>query len=478
MQEYVKEFSIDDVKMYREQDEDMDFSIVEIWALAEGNNSHRNPFSVEVLEKDANTFKGKFIVAKYNKFKKDAEGHEIDEAIVGYVDPREKIEFKKKFVNKDKMEKEFVVVKALLSKIYAKDIVDMFRKNNSRKVSCEFSCKTKYEENQYGRPIDEYGREMNVDNPILSYHIHGITILGLSVNPSVPETEIKVKQFAEKLNNKKNLKDLAIERMQKINHYKDFQEGENSMEDNKQFSDSVEKDKETDVIMEKVEATEEPIKSEETIEAEEIVEASDEVELSKEEKEETLEEQSFEEEIVETEKECYDEKVETFEKEKVEDKEEEKEIEEKQFSLDAYVDVQATLALLQDETAESKELAEKVVKMSAEQILTTVLTFAKENKELKKFKEDRIKIDKEFKLSSIMASVKEDISEKDFMELQKEGATLQFSELDGFENKVKAFAYEASKKDRHSEDGIMRFSGNIITNDAELSADDIYKKYL
>lgn len=478
MQEYVKEFSIDDVKMYREQDEDMDFSIVEIWALAEGNNSHRNPFSVEVLEKDADTFKGKFIVAKYNKFKKDAEGHEIDEAIVGYVDPREKIEFKKKFVNKDQMEKEFVVVKALLSKIYAKDIVDMFRNNNSRTVSCEFSCKTKYEENQYGRPIDEYGREMNVDNPVLTYHIHGITILGLSINPSVPETEIKVKQFAEKLNSKKNLKDLAIERMQKINYYKDFQEGENSMEDNKQFSDSVEKDKETDVIMEEVEMTEETVMSEEIIETEEVVEAS-EVELS-EEKEETLEEeQSFEEEIVETEKECCDEKVEIFEEEKTEQEvEEEKEMEEKQFSLDAYIDVQAMLALLQDETAENKELAEKVVKMSAEQILTTVLTFAKENEELKKFKEDRIKIDKEIRLSSIMASVKEDISEKDFTELQKEGATLQFSELDGFENKVKAFAYEASKKEKHSEDGIMRFSGNTITNDAELSADDIYKKYL
>ena len=142
MQKSVKNFSIDDVQMYREQQEDADFSVVEIWALAEGNNSHRNPFSREVLEKYSDTFKGKFIVAKFDKWTKDAEGHELDEVITGYIDPREEIEFKTKEV--DGIEKEFVVIRGLLSKIYATEIVEMFRTHNDRTVSCEFSCSTMF----------------------------------------------------------------------------------------------------------------------------------------------------------------------------------------------------------------------------------------------------------------------------------------------------------------------------------------------
>ena len=60
----LKNFSINNVQMYKAQNEDLDFSIVEIWALAVGNNSHKNPISKEVLERDANTFKGKFIIEK------------------------------------------------------------------------------------------------------------------------------------------------------------------------------------------------------------------------------------------------------------------------------------------------------------------------------------------------------------------------------------------------------------------------------
>src|SRR5574344_807493 len=188
MQEYMKKFSVEDVQLYREQNEDPDFAYVELWALAEGNNSHRNPFSKEVLERDAHTFKGKFIVAKYDKFQNDTEGHELDEIIIGYVPPNEELEFKNKEV--DGVEKEFVVAKGVLSKIYAKEVVDLFRTNNGRTVSCEFSCATQYEENEYGKAIDENGLELGIDNPVLKYHIHGITILGLKYNPSVAGTEI------------------------------------------------------------------------------------------------------------------------------------------------------------------------------------------------------------------------------------------------------------------------------------------------
>ena len=86
---------------------------------------------------------------------------------MSYVPPNEEIEFKTKEV--DGIEKEFVVVKGLLSKIYAKEVVDLFRTNNGRTVSCEFSCATQYEENEYGKAIDE--TEMEID---------GFTLAGMS----------------------------------------------------------------------------------------------------------------------------------------------------------------------------------------------------------------------------------------------------------------------------------------------------------
>ena len=544
MKEYMKKFSIEDVQLYREQDEDPDFAYVELWALAEGNNSHRNPFSKEVLERDADTFKGKFIVAKYDKFKGDVEGHELDESIIGYVPPNEEVEFKNKEV--DGVEKEFAVVKGLLSKVYAKEVVDLFRTNNSRTVSCEFSCATQYEENEYGRAIDENGLELDVDNPVLGYHIFGITVLGLSLKPSVAGTEIKVKQFAEKCE-QQSLKQFAEERKEKlklVSHPMDKSKGavdmgdwngdkakndllkeknfktlaksvcllledgweekkkgalkypvmnlkdgkwvynaeglssaraygeqhdpsvadkaisiqkrlglynkedkEDNMEEEKKLSESESKDTEKDIVME------EP-KEEETKEM-----------AQEDNKEEQPKEMGCDGET----KEMSDEDSKDDDKDdEQEDKEDDDDNQEKKFSLDAYVDQVAMLAMLENETEENKKLADEVMKqMSANEIVEKFVQMAKENAELKieKEKSDKEKRDKKF--SAIMASVKADLDAKLFSELSEEGKDLTLEQLGAFENKVKAFAYEATKNNQRKEDdGIMRFAGvdNSLNN--------------
>ena len=543
MKEYMKKFSIEDVQLYREQDEDPDFAYVELWALAEGNNSHRNPFSKEVLERDADTFKGKFIVAKYDKFKGDVEGHELDESIIGYVPPNEEVEFKNKEV--DGVEKEFAVVKGLLSKVYAKEVVDLFRTNNSRTVSCEFSCATQYEENEYGRAIDENGLELDVDNPVLGYHIFGITVLGLSLKPSVAGTEIKVKQFAEKCE-QQSLKQFAEERKEKlklVSHPMDKSKGavdmgdwngdkakndllkeknfktlaksvcllledgweekkkgalkypvmnlkdgkwvynaeglssaraygeqhdpsvadkaisiqkrlglynkedkEDNMEEEKKLSESESKDTEKDIVME------EP-KEEETKEM-----------AQEDNKEEQPKEMGCDGET----KEMSDEDSKDDDKDDEQEDKEDDDDKEKKFSLDAYVDQVAMLAMLENETEENKKLADEVMKqMSANEIVEKFVQMAKENAELKieKEKSDKEKRDKKF--SAIMASVKEDLDAKLFSELSEEGKDLTLEQLGAFENKVKAFAYEATKNNQRKEDdGIMRFAGvdNSLNN--------------
>lgn len=618
MQEYIKKFSVDDVQMYREQNEDPDFAVVEIYALAEGNNTHKNPFSREVLERDADTFKGKFIIGKYDKFTKDTEAHEIEQSVLGYVPPNEEVEFRMKEV--DGIEKEFVVVKGLLSKIYAKDVVDMFRSKNERTVSCEFSCSTEYDENEYGKAVDEFGVELNIDNPVLSYHIHGITVLGLRYNPSVAGTEIKVKQFAEEslqshpvdkskeavdmgdwngnkakddLLKEKNFKTVAksvcllledgweekrkgslkypvmnlkdgkwvynaeglssaraygeqhdssvaekaISIQKRLGLYKD--DKEDTMSSEKKFAIDIgnlwctiynvletkypdddygsiyriegiyeEGTQKFAIIYKKDETT--MYKLDITIENDNIVLGEDIVEVEKTyveqgnvkkfsdgnidskyklfndaEKDVVMEEKEKNKEMAQDNKEeqpkeeetkemgCDETKAMADEESKEEVKEEKPQEEEKKFSLDAYVDQVAMLAMLEKETEQNKELAEKVMKqMSANEIVEKFIQMSKENAELKAEKEanDTEKRDKKF--SAIMASVKEDLDEKKFSELSEEGKNLSLGELGAFENKVKAFAYEATKnKPKQDDDGIMRFAGvseslnNQVTED-------------
>lgn len=625
MQEYIKKFSVDDVQMYREQNEDPDFAVVEIYALAEGNNSHKNPFSREVLERDADTFKGKFIIGKYDKFTKDTEAHEIEQSVLGYVPPNEEVEFRMKEV--DGVEKEFVVVKGLLSKIYAKDVVDMFRSKNERTVSCEFSCSTEYDENEYGKAVDEFGVELNIDNPVLSYHIHGITVLGLRYNPSVAGTEIKVKQFAEEslqshpvdkskeavdmgdwngnkakddLLKEKNFKTVAksvcllledgweekrkgslkypvmnlqdgkwvynaeglssaraygeqhdssvaekaISIQKRLGLYKD--DKEDTMSSEKKFVIDIgnlwctiyniletkypdddygsiyriegiyEEDTRKFVIIYRKDETA-MYKLDITIENDNIVLGEDIVEVEKTyveqgnvkkfsdenidskyklfndaEKDVIMEEKEQNKEMAQDNKEeqpkeeetkemgCDETKAMADEESKEEVKEEKSQEEEKKFSLDAYVDQVAMLAMLEKETEQNKELAEKVMKqMSANEIVEKFVQMSKENAELKAEKEanDTEKRDKKF--SAIMASVKEDLDEKKFSELSEEGKNLSLGELGAFENKVKAFAYEATKnKPKQDDDGIMRFAGVSEETTVKETVDDIYKKYL
>lgn len=190
-----KTFSLADI--IESDEEDMDFAVAELWCFADGNNSHNLPISNEVLVRDAHTILGKFVVAKYDQWKKDVTTHVPDEQIIGYIDPRQEIRFEKKIV--DGEEKTFLVVNALMSKIYCSQVIELFQKDNHRAVSCEFSCALQYEEDSYGRPIDEFGRVLKCPNPILGYSMHGVTILGKDVLPSISGADMDIKKFAMSL---------------------------------------------------------------------------------------------------------------------------------------------------------------------------------------------------------------------------------------------------------------------------------------
>ena len=63
----IKQFSIKNITLFQ-GDDDVDFAFGEVYLLAEGNNSHKNPIDLDILKRDAHTMLGKFLTAEYSKW--------------------------------------------------------------------------------------------------------------------------------------------------------------------------------------------------------------------------------------------------------------------------------------------------------------------------------------------------------------------------------------------------------------------------
>ena len=535
-------FSVSDIQTVATEDS-VEFAIAKIAVLSTKPNSHKVNITEEILRRDGLSILGKWVVADFDGT--DTTTHTNNEKIVGIIPNDQTPEFVK---NEDGSVTMFV--EAVISKIYATEVYELFRTHNFRNVSVEM-----------GTADDTEREDGSID--IAGLCIYGVTILGLSVGGSCPDANMSIIRFssddaskyyhntkhfslrelAEKRNEdlkvtshpidksknavdmgswdgdkakddllkEKNFKtlaksvcllledgwenkekgalkypvmnlkngkwvynaqglssaraygeqhdpsvaDKAISIQKKLGLYKD-NENSNKEEkekmgnkDNKNFSNS--EDKEKDVIME---------------ENKEKDMACGDKKMAESEDEKLKDEKKEEDNIKDEEKKM----AEESEDEKLkEEKEEEDDIkdEEKKFSLDAYVDEAAMIAMLENETEENKALANQVAKeFSANDIVAKILELSKENAELKAEKK-LAEIEKaEKKFSAIMASVKEDLDEKTFAELSEEGKGLSFEELGGFENKVKAFAYEATKKnkDNNEEDDVVRFASSNNEN--------------
>lgn len=210
--EEIKQFSVDDIYLFTD-DEDVDFALGEVYLLAEGNNSHKNPIPLDVLKRDAHTMLGKFLIAKYSDFQKDVTTHTQDQQIVGYFPKDGKIQFK------EKDGKIFAVFDVLISKLYATTVYQLFKEHNFRNVSAEFSC------------IESENADENGNIPIEKIMFHGCTILGLNYKPSCDGAEISIKRFSTesaddyylkhnnslKLFSERRKKELANKKTYKIN---------------------------------------------------------------------------------------------------------------------------------------------------------------------------------------------------------------------------------------------------------------------
>lgn len=540
-------FSIDDIQEVATEDS-IEFAIAKIAVLSTKENSHKVNITKEILKRDGKSVLGKWVIADFDGT--DVTTHTRNTHIIGIVPTDSNIEFVE---NQDGTITMYV--DAIISKLYATEIYNLFRQHNFRNVSVEMATAN-----------DRQREDGYID--IDGLNIYSICVLGISVGGSCPDANMSITRFSEKnaeeyYQNTKgfSLKQLAEQRNEKLkvtshpidkskeavdmgswdgdkakddllkeknyntlaksvcllleNGWEDkvkgalkypvmnlkngkwvynaqglssaraygeqhdpsvadkvisiqkklglYKDNDSSKEENMEnkklnFSDS-EKDK--DIIMDK---KENPADEKDMACGDKKMAGESEDEKLKEEKKEEKDIKDEEKKMAE---ESEDEKLK-------EEKKEEKDIadEEKKFSLNAYVDEAAMLAMLENETDEYRALAEKVTKeFSAMDILSKFIEMAKENAELKADKEKNDTEKKDKKFSTIMASVKDDLDEETYSKLVEEGKQLSLDQLGAFENKVKAFAYEATKKNNRNNDNddieIMRFGNSNNENEEE-----------
>lgn len=538
-------FSIDDIQEVATEDS-VEFAIARIAVLSTKQNSHKVNITKEILERDGKSVLGKWVIADFDGT--DVTTHTQNTHIIGIVPTDSNIEF---IENPDGTTTMFV--DAIISKLYATEIYNLFRTHNFRNVSVEMATANDRENEDGSIDID-------------GLNIYSICVLGISVGGSCPDANMSITRFSEKsaeeyyqntksfslkqlaeqrneklkvtshpidkskeavdmgswdgdkakddLLKEKNYKtlaksvcllledgwedkekgalkypvmnlkdgkwvynaqglssaraygeqhdpsvaDKAISIQKKLGLYKDDNSNKEENMENKELNFSSDSEKDKDVIMDKDSDKEKDM----ACGNKDMAETSEDEKL----KEEKKEEDNIKDEEKKMAEESEDEKLK-------EEKDEEDDIkdEEKKFSLNAYVDESAMLTMLENETDEMKELADKVTKeFSAEEIVSKFIEMAKENAELKadKEKNDKEKTDKKF--SAIMASVKEDLDEESYSKLAEEGKQLSLDQLGAFENKVKAFAYEATKKNNKNEEDnseIMKFGSSNNENEAE-----------
>ena len=448
---------MEDLPLIRQETDtdSVDFFIAKMGFIASGDNRQDCYISEETLREYAPTIRGKFVTAKYDWWTDDVMSHEKDLDIIGYVPFDAEITYER-----TEDGRLMAYCDAVLSKIYCFDVYKLFRKDNYRAVSAEFSCMMRDENSDTGE--------------IVSMQFHSITILGKEVSPAIPDANIKIVKFSEDEAN------TFYEEQNSINSLKKFTENRKKMLENKESEKSSEEENMKKEFEDKKEPNTEDVVMDEKKElsaGEKEKEFESDEDKKDEKKFEDTQEKADKKQDEEDEKE--EDEIEKKEFAKEEDKEDDKKFEDKEktFSLEAYVDATATLAMLEKETAERKTLAEKVLKeMGADKLFATVMELSKENEELKKYKADREETEKERKFSSIMAEVKGDIPDEEYKKLYNEGKTLKFSDMENFEIKVQAFAYKSSK----NSNGDFRIPPTETNNPntSHKTVEDIYKEYL
>lgn len=172
-------FSIEDLKL--EDYNDDEFAIANVTFLSTSKNQHKLIITEEVLRENAKSVLGKWLVGEYDKFYNDVTTHTDNQQIFGYFPPNQEVVF---------MEDGDIVkasANAIISKIYSKQLCDLFADEKTRKdVSVEMLVN--------GDEHDDGSTDVD------SFRIVGVTVLGKAlgreVHGSCPDAEMNMVRFS------------------------------------------------------------------------------------------------------------------------------------------------------------------------------------------------------------------------------------------------------------------------------------------
>ena len=173
--EKIVSLAVDDVqKIDFDSYSDDEFAIAKMGFLSTRPNAHNLIIDEDVLRESASSALNKWVVA--DMFMGEPTTHTKNEHIVGRIPRSQSVEF---VYDDDGYLRAYV--DTVISKIYAKDFCKAFEQDKNRAVSVEMKIFTDCED----------------DNIVQRFNIMGVTVLGKSIKPSCPESDIEFVRFSE-----------------------------------------------------------------------------------------------------------------------------------------------------------------------------------------------------------------------------------------------------------------------------------------
>lgn len=166
-------FAVEEIKRVEFSDYDeTEFAIARLGYISCRPNSHHIGIDEDCLRTSAPSALGAWIVA--DMVAGDASTHTDREHIVGLIPKEQEVEFVR---DDDGYLRAYA--DAIISKRYAADFCEIFEKDNNRAVSIEAKF------------------TIRDDDSAESFDIKGVTVLGATVRPSCPESDIEFIRFSE-----------------------------------------------------------------------------------------------------------------------------------------------------------------------------------------------------------------------------------------------------------------------------------------
>ena len=181
-------FSIDEIETVKTLEEinDSQFTKIRLRAFSDGVTRHGYGFSLDIIRESAFTILGKPILFKYDMWTDDASSHEPEEIQCGFV-PKDEKDADIQFEYDKDLGKTFLTVDAYLWNVYQEDLIRILQRDDGYKnVSVEM----------WLIEYDESTKEEKGYITVNQFVYNGITILGSSVTEACEGADMHVVKFS------------------------------------------------------------------------------------------------------------------------------------------------------------------------------------------------------------------------------------------------------------------------------------------